>query len=360
MNISKLMKVGMVVGAFTMLTQTAFSVPNFARQTGLSCATCHFNTPKLNSFGREFFLSGYLMSSQKPVVTTKKLQLPIDSLALFAKLTPYDKVSAASFTMPITKRLAFILAGTTGGGKLGHISFFNAIEMDDAGAPAPAPFWVGLHMAPELNLIMGNRSLAAGDPFQNITNEGRSTLGGRQHISNYGADDNKQNIALTGLVNRSIYYGVSYAADKASNVGSTAAGSAIAARGMVMLPAGLLLGGYYESGTQANVAFTKTMIDGIYEQGPLVINGAYTLNRDGGVDNNGYYVEGAYNLGNNVQLIPTVRFDSYQSAGAHTALTGSVAYFLEENVKVVGEYMTELTSPAALTNKLTAQVELGL
>ncbi len=36
-------------------------VPSYARQTGLSCAACHFSFPELNSFGREFKMNGYAL-----------------------------------------------------------------------------------------------------------------------------------------------------------------------------------------------------------------------------------------------------------------------------------------------------------
>jgi hypothetical protein len=47
---------------------TAQAVPSFARQTNLACAACHQrNFLELNSFGRQFKLSGYTMSAIKEV-----------------------------------------------------------------------------------------------------------------------------------------------------------------------------------------------------------------------------------------------------------------------------------------------------
>ena len=46
---------------------TALAVPSFARQTGLSCTSCHTVFPELTPFGRLFKLGGYVMSkSSKP------------------------------------------------------------------------------------------------------------------------------------------------------------------------------------------------------------------------------------------------------------------------------------------------------
>jgi hypothetical protein len=44
-----------------------YAVPSFARQTGLSCTSCHTVYPELNTFGRHFKIMGYSMSkSSKP------------------------------------------------------------------------------------------------------------------------------------------------------------------------------------------------------------------------------------------------------------------------------------------------------
>lgn len=37
----------------------AQAVPSYSRQTGLSCATCHYAPPELTPFGRKFKLEGY-------------------------------------------------------------------------------------------------------------------------------------------------------------------------------------------------------------------------------------------------------------------------------------------------------------
>lgn len=47
---------------------TAYGVPSFARQTGLSCAACHTVFPELNSFGRQFKMNGYTMTFANTIV----------------------------------------------------------------------------------------------------------------------------------------------------------------------------------------------------------------------------------------------------------------------------------------------------
>lgn len=47
------------IAMFIVLSQPeAHAVPSYSRQTGLSCATCHFAPPELTPFGRKFKLGG--------------------------------------------------------------------------------------------------------------------------------------------------------------------------------------------------------------------------------------------------------------------------------------------------------------
>src|SRR5580704_11025244 len=57
------------IAMFIVLSQPeAHAVPSYSRQTGLSCATCHFAPPELTPFGRKFKLEGYTFTT-KPTVT---------------------------------------------------------------------------------------------------------------------------------------------------------------------------------------------------------------------------------------------------------------------------------------------------
>jgi len=51
---------------------TAFGIPSFARQTGLSCSACHTVFPQLTAFGRQFKLDGYTMTNIKTIKSTEK------------------------------------------------------------------------------------------------------------------------------------------------------------------------------------------------------------------------------------------------------------------------------------------------
>lgn len=45
----------------------AKAVPSYARQTGMSCSTCHFSFPELTDFGRQFKINGYTLTMMKSI-----------------------------------------------------------------------------------------------------------------------------------------------------------------------------------------------------------------------------------------------------------------------------------------------------
>ena len=47
----------------TFITQRAYAVPSFGRQTGLACEACHTAFPELTPFGRRFKLNGYVLDN---------------------------------------------------------------------------------------------------------------------------------------------------------------------------------------------------------------------------------------------------------------------------------------------------------
>ena len=61
----------LVLWLIALSEQNARAVPSYSRQTGLSCATCHYAPPELTPFGRKFKLEGYTFAT-KPEVTDEK------------------------------------------------------------------------------------------------------------------------------------------------------------------------------------------------------------------------------------------------------------------------------------------------
>ena len=54
---------GLLALAGLLWPATSRAVPSFARQTSMSCIACHTSYPELTSFGRQFKLSGYTLST---------------------------------------------------------------------------------------------------------------------------------------------------------------------------------------------------------------------------------------------------------------------------------------------------------
>jgi hypothetical protein len=81
-------------------SQPVYSVPGFARQTGLSCSACHNMFPEINSFGREFKLNGYTLTNINTLIEKN------DKEEILLKLLTYSPLSAmvqTSFTSLNTK-----------------------------------------------------------------------------------------------------------------------------------------------------------------------------------------------------------------------------------------------------------------
>lgn len=76
-------------------SNSVYSVPGFARQTGLSCSACHNIFPEINSFGREFKLNGYTLTNINTLIEKN------DKEEILLKLLSYSPLSAmlqTSFT----------------------------------------------------------------------------------------------------------------------------------------------------------------------------------------------------------------------------------------------------------------------
>ena len=62
----------LILWLITISEPSARAVPSYSRQTGLSCATCHYAPPELTPFGRKFKLDGYTFATKPEVSDEKK------------------------------------------------------------------------------------------------------------------------------------------------------------------------------------------------------------------------------------------------------------------------------------------------
>ena len=74
----------------------AEALPSFARQTGMSCTACHYSFPELTSFGRQFKLNGYTLTTVQ-VIEAKDDTNKVSKLKLLSSL-PLSVMIQSSFT----------------------------------------------------------------------------------------------------------------------------------------------------------------------------------------------------------------------------------------------------------------------
>ncbi len=124
-----LLTVLIITSAFV---QDAFALPVFARQTGLSCISCHFqHFPLLNSFGRQFKSSGYTWKGEESTVEGDRLSIP--STLNMAVLTSagYEKNNSTASVTSVknTGNGTWFVPGSNGEASL----FFGGRVSDNAG-----------------------------------------------------------------------------------------------------------------------------------------------------------------------------------------------------------------------------------
>jgi hypothetical protein len=89
-----------------LLPEYVQAVPSFARQTGVSCYTCHTVFMELTPFGRQFKLTGYTMSKEtKRYETSPPLAGMVqgsytEQRGLSNRIDPFDDAPDAKFSIP--------------------------------------------------------------------------------------------------------------------------------------------------------------------------------------------------------------------------------------------------------------------
>lgn len=104
-----------------LIPKESFAIPSFARQTNMSCNSCHTMFPELNAFGRMFKLNGYTLIGIEAVQSTNKegdvtlrlINIPEVSSMLQASYTYTDKKQPESQNNNISfpQQLSVFLAG---------------------------------------------------------------------------------------------------------------------------------------------------------------------------------------------------------------------------------------------------------
>lgn len=110
---------------FLFFSNQTQAIPSFARQTGMSCNTCHTIFPELNAFGRQFKLNGFTLVGMETIKAMSDSETTILSLP---KLSPFSAMLQASYTYKSKEQ-----PGTQNG----NISFPQQLSFFVAGALTP-------------------------------------------------------------------------------------------------------------------------------------------------------------------------------------------------------------------------------
>lgn len=122
--------------------------PLFARQTGFSCDTCHFqHVPKLNAFGRRFKATGYSMTRQE-VIAGDRLSLPPVLNAAFKVGAQYTDERTTPdmpgrLDFPPHHGAALLVGGRLGEGIGGFVEFDGSVGTAKVAFTGDMPWGLG-------------------------------------------------------------------------------------------------------------------------------------------------------------------------------------------------------------------------
>ncbi len=176
--------------------------PAFARQTGLSCSSCHFQKyPALTPFGRGFKAAGFTKMGPQETVNGERLSLPLAlNASIFVKIRfqktngtdiPGERTTNAG-ELQFPDELALLLGGRVGD----HAGFVIEGQLADGSAPVVAgfkmPFTFRLGSSIRANAIpfstdalgvaYGFELLNTGAVRNARVNENRSAVSAQQYI----------------------------------------------------------------------------------------------------------------------------------------------------------------------------------
>lgn len=126
-----------ITGGFV-IPRNAVAVPGFARQTGTTCSSCHYqHFPALNAFGRAFKEAGYTMSGSQGKIEGDNLSIPVTLNASLLTKIRYQKTNGST-SQTDTGELQFpdeaaLVIGGRGGEHLGFLLEFGTFGTADTG-----------------------------------------------------------------------------------------------------------------------------------------------------------------------------------------------------------------------------------
>jgi hypothetical protein len=189
--------------ATSVVPTTSLAFPAFARQTGMACASCHFQKyPALTPFGRAFKAAGFTMMGAQETVKGERLSLPsILNGSVFLKIR-YQKTNGTDIPGERTTNAGEVqfpdeFALLLGGRVSANAGFMIEGQLADASAPLVAgfkmPFTFALGSSIRANVIpfstdalgvaYGFELLNTGAVRNVRVNENRNAVSAQQYIS---------------------------------------------------------------------------------------------------------------------------------------------------------------------------------
>ncbi|MBS1269475.1 MAG: hypothetical protein MAG794_00426 [Gammaproteobacteria bacterium] len=344
----------------------AKAVPAFASQTGQVCSYCHTAWPQLSHKGRQFKELGYRLPVDTPVELGDYLQ-DLDDFPVSALIVsrPYDDRQNDDPRLRVLHEAELIFSGP-----LNKFSTFFEVEAEDE-ATNDFGFDIGIptavlsyHHNQAFNIQGAWGQAFFADPYGLLGDHFRLTPAHVGVIDQRfdGADaggrirDSRQSIGVYGRVADRLFYSAAVAGEADDSEGDDA-GNFIG-RLAFDITDDIMVGGFYMDGTTGTVTperdFTRLGLDAQVDVGNLRLQGAYISAEDDNAtataetDNDVFTGQAFYTFKTKTgrpTFVPMIRYDTFEeSNGSDTkeVATFGVNYYVTENVKVLGEYISEI------------------
>ncbi len=155
---------------------SAGAVPSFARQTGLSCASCHTIPPRLNTYGRLFKVRGYTDGTAMGDLSVGKGESILKNSPVTVRVfsLPYSREEGSDREILIPDELVVAFAGRVSE----NVGTFTAFASEEGHAFEPEIVKVTfVHDmgATIIGLVGGKTSPTGTDPFESLNLYSRMT-----------------------------------------------------------------------------------------------------------------------------------------------------------------------------------------
>jgi len=365
---------GFVLGS----VPAAQAVPAFSRKNDLACSQCHSAWPLLNKFGRTFKENGYRLDREPPSAgTSENPDLTIDERLSLAKALPmsmrfqgrpYAKRNVDErFNMQVIHEFELQITDSAPKNFSYHTNFEAA---DDGGwAVEGVDLAAGWHPKEAANLVGGYSRMGFADGYNTFASrrltQDRPTPNSAGFQSGYRFRDQTPFITFYGRV-KGLYYSATVGTGQGDPTGADKKDYLL--RAAYDIPFGLSVGAFALIG-QRELAATATAplrtqdyerqgVDVQFDSKGFTANAVWFRAKEDAAatlvsqENDAWYVQGLYVIPTKIPLVPTLRFESVESASG-AASTEAVALallaYVRSNINVSVDYYQQTKVPPGAT-----------